>query len=137
MLKRLLFCTLIISPNLSADPILKTTTSWDGGVFTYPEGQAEVTSIILRIEEGKTPRFHCHPVPTLGYVLSGSLEVETREGKKVAIEQGQSVVEVMRTVHRGIATGGDAEIVVFYAGAEGIPVTVFPEDDPEDRYCSP
>ena len=137
MWNKLLFCALIISPALSAEPVLKTTTSWDGGAIAYPEGQAEITSIILRIEEGKTPRFHCHPVPTLGYVLSGSLEVETTAGKKVALEQGQSVVEVMRTVHRGIATGGDAEIVVFYAGAEGVPATVFPEDDPDNRYCSP
>jgi len=117
--------------------MLQTTTSWDGGALAYPAGEAEVTSVILRIEEGQEPPFHCHPVPTMGYVLSGAVEVETREGKKAVFEAGQSVVEVMKTVHRGRALGGPVEIVVFYAGAVALPNTVLPEDDPEHVYCAP
>ena len=118
-----------------AEPILQTRTSWDGGEIVYPEGQAEITSIILKIGEGAEPPFHCHPVPTMGYVLKGSVEVETSKGDKVLLQQGDSVVEVMRTVHRGLAVDAPAEIVVFYAGAEGVPVTVLPEDDPDNTYC--
>ena len=127
----------LICPLLGAEPLLQSTSSWDGGEIAYPGGNAEITSIILRVEEGAEPPFHCHPVPTMGYVLQGSLEVETRKGDKVLLKQGESVVEVMRTVHRGIAVDAPAEIVVFYAGAEGVPVTVLPEDDPDNTYCSP
>ena len=128
---------LLVCPLLGAEPLLQSTRSWDGGAIAYPEGNAQITSVILRVEEGAEPPFHCHPVPTIGYVLNGSLEVETSNGDKVLLKQGESVVEVMRTVHRGVAVEAPAEIVVFYAGAEGVPVTVLPEDDPENRYCAP
>lgn len=117
-------------------PLMQTTTSWDGGTLSYPEGEVELTSVILRIDEGDEPPFHCHPVPTMGYVLNGVVEVETRNGDKVVLRKGSSVVEVMRTVHRGIALEAPAEIVVFYAGATGVPTTVLPEDDPGQQYCN-
>ncbi len=120
----------------AAAPLLQTTQSWDGGSFTYPLGQAEVTSVILRIEAGQQAPFHCHPVPTLGYVLQGTVEVETANGQKIVIEQGESVVEVMRTLHRGTALGGPVEILVFYAGAEGIPTTLLPDEAAAAELCA-
>lgn len=119
-----------------ADPLLQTTTTWEGGAIAYPEGEAEVTAVILRIEEGQEPPFHCHPVPTLGYVLTGVVQVETKDGRTRRIAQGESVVEVMNTVHRGIAIEAPVEIIVFYAGAKGIPNTVLPADDPDHEHCS-
>lgn len=136
-MRRIILLALLASPLLHAEPILQATTSWDGGEISYPEGQAEITSVILRINEGDKPPFHCHPVPTMGYALKGVVEVETREGKKVVVKAGEPLVEVMRTVHRGVALEGPAEIVVFYAGAEGVPVTVLPENDPDGKYCKP
>lgn len=62
----------------------------------------------------------------MGYLLNGTLEVETERGDNVRLEQGSSLVEVMNTLHRGIAIGGPVDIIVFYAGAEGIPTTVLP-----------
>ncbi len=134
-MKKTVMAALLISPMLQAEPLLQATTSWDGGAIAYPDGQAEITSIILRIEQGAEPPFHCHPVPTMGYALKGAVEVETQDGNKMVVQAGEPLVEVMRTVHRGVAVGGPAEIVVFYAGAEGVPVTVLPEDDPDNKYC--
>ena len=114
---------------------MRSSTSWDGGQIAYPQGEAEITSVVLRIEEGQDPPFHCHPVPTMGYVLNGTVEIETSDGKKKRVGAGESLVEVMNTVHRGKAVEGPVEIVVFYAGAVGVPVTVRPEDDPEGRHC--
>ena len=118
------------------EPLLQTTTTWEGGEIIYPDGDAEVTAVILRIDEGDTPPFHCHPVPTLGYVINGVVEVETRDGKKRRISKGESVVEVMNTVHRGTAVEAPVEIIVFYAGARGVPTTVLPADDPDNTYYS-
>ena len=39
--------------------------------------------------------------------------------------------------HRGRAVEAPVKIVVFYAGAEGMPVTVLPENDPNNRYRKP
>lgn len=120
-----------------AEPLLQTQTSWDGAGFHYPAGQAEVTAIKLAIAPGVTTKFHCHPVPTQGYILKGTVEVETQAGDKIILREGQSVVEVMRTVHRGRAVDGPVEILVFYAGAAGVPNTVLPEQDPDHHYCDP
>src|SRR6516164_8524060 len=90
---------ILAAATIHADEPLKTTTTWDGGAIAYPAGQAEVTSTILKIAAGETTRFHCHPVPTMGYVLKGTLEVETIDGKKHIFKEGDSAVEVMRTVH--------------------------------------
>lgn len=118
-----------------AETLLQSTHSWDGGAISYPEGEAEISSVILRIEEGQEPPFHCHPVPTMGYVLRGVARLETQDGKTVTVREGQSVVEVMKTVHRGTAIEGPVEIVVFYAGARGLPVTVMPEDEAAQHHC--
>ena len=71
----------------------------------------------------------------MGYVLKGSVEVETASGDKIILNQGESAIEVMKTVHRGIALNGPAEIVVFYAGAEGIPNTVMLDDENAEKFC--
>lgn len=130
-----LVAALFVPAGLVAEPLLQSTRSWDGGAIAYPDGNAEITAILLRLEEGAQPAFHCHPVPTMGYVLSGRAVIETADGKTHAIGPGEALVEVMDTVHRGRAVGGPAEIVVFYAGAEGVPVTVFPQDDSDGRHC--
>jgi len=124
-----------LAPYAVGEEIMRADSSWDGGAIAYPPGAPEITSIILRVGEGELPPFHCHPVPTLGYMLRGALEVETRSGRKTVIREGEALVEVMRTVHRGRALDGPAEAVVFYAGAKSLPITVLPEDDPDNQYC--
>ena len=113
----------------------KTNTSWDNGVIYYPQGQAEITSVKLRIEENKFTEFHCHPVPTIGYILHGELLIETKNGKNITLKEGESVVEVMRTIHRGQAINGPVELIVIYAGSTSIPNTVLPEHDIKKQYC--
>ncbi|MCP4874442.1 MAG: cupin domain-containing protein [Gammaproteobacteria bacterium] len=138
IIKKLILCAVISLWILCAnsEELLKSSTSWDGGKIEYPKGKPEITSVKLKISENKIVPFHCHPVPTLGYILKGKLEVETKDGKKIVLNEGESVTEVMRTVHRGKALDEPVEIIVFYAGATSIPNTVFPENDPEFNYCN-
>ena len=126
-----------VFPNLvvAEKQLNKTQTSWDEGAIYYPQGQAEITSVKLRIEENQYTEFHCHPVPTFGYVLHGELVIETKEGKKITFEEGESVVEVMRTIHRGQAINGPVELIVFYAGSTTVPNTVLPKNDIKKKYC--
>lgn len=120
----------------AAEPLLQTDKSWDGGAIRYPVGDPQITAVILRIEAGDEPPFHCHPMPTLGYVLSGVVEVETRNGDKAVFRKGDAVVEVMRTVHRGVALEAPVEIIVFYAGAAGLPTTVLPHQAQAQAHCA-
>ncbi|NOY63041.1 MAG: cupin domain-containing protein [Gammaproteobacteria bacterium] len=134
-LKIVFIAAMLWAPTLHAEPLLKTKTSWDGGEIYYPKGEPEITSIKLKLAEGMTTKFHCHPVPTLGYILKGRVEVETKDGKKVLLKEGESAVEVMRTLHRGKAINGPVEILVFYAGSTSVPNTVFAGDDPKNLHC--
>lgn len=131
------FLLFMVLPDLAVaeKQLNKTQTSWDDGVIYYPQGQAEITSVKLRIEENQLTEFHCHPVPTIGYVLHGELIIEIKNGKKITIKEGESVVEVMRTIHRGRAINGPVELIVFYAGSTTIPNTVLPEHDIKKKYC--
>jgi len=134
-----LFLALAIGAPISAlgapQVLLRSGADWAGRDIVYPVGDAEVTAVILRIEEGDSPPFHCHPVPTLGYVLRGVVEVQTRDGRRAVFREGQAVVEVMHTVHRGRALEAPVEILVFYAGAVDAPTTVLPDNDPGGIYC--
>lgn len=139
MKKAMLFVLMVMSAMVCAkpQPILQTTTSWDGGEISYPKGQAEITTIKLRFEADSEMPFHCHPVPTFGYVLEGTLKVETKDGKTTILKQGDPAVEVMRTVHKGTPINGPVEILVFYAGAVDVPNTVFPNNDTDHTHCHP
>ena len=109
--------------------------SWNGGTFAYPDGKPEITAQTITLDGSTDVPFHCHPVPTMAHVLQGELEVETRAGKKRVFRQGDSLVEVMGTVHRGSVVTAPVELVVFYAGAAGLPVTVLAEDDASAQFC--
>lgn len=129
----LLICTaLLLSSGLQANGLLKTQHSWDDGDIYYPEGKAEISVIKLKLDAGQTTEYHCHPVPTIGYVLEGEAEVETKSGKKTRLKKGDSVVEVMKTLHRGKAINGPVEILVVYAGSTSMPNTASADND---KYC--
>jgi quercetin dioxygenase-like cupin family protein len=129
------FILLLFSSIAYTNELLSTTTTWEGEQIVYPEGEAQITSVLLKIAEGEVTPFHCHPVPTLGYILKGKIEVETKSGETSVFNEGESVVEVLGTLHRGKALGGAVEIVVFYAGSTSVPNTVLPGDDPNSELC--
>ena len=126
---------LACAASLQAQELMRSTTDWNGGMLSYPEGQAEITAQILRLEPGQQVPFHCHPVPTLGYVLSGTIDVETIDGKRTRLERGDPAVEVLRTLHRGTAVDGPVEVLVFYAGAVDVPHTLRSDDADAATHC--
>lgn len=136
-LMTLLFMVMAFEVHAKPEVIMQETTSWDGGEIAYPEGQAQITAVKLRFEADSDMPFHCHPVPTFGYIVKGNLKVETKDGKTTILKEGDPAVEVMRTVHKGTPIDGPVEILVFYAGAKDLPNTVFPDKDPEHKHCNP
>jgi len=106
--------------------LVKTTRSWSGeSLPAYPQNQPEVTILRISIPAGARLETHSHPVINAGVLLSGQLTVLTRDGKTLHLTAGDPIVEVVNTVHYGINQGEvPAEIVVFYAGAIGTPITV-------------
>jgi quercetin dioxygenase-like cupin family protein len=112
------------SATVKVTQVLKTTRTWNDAPIKYPDGQAEVTGLVIEIAPGGETGWHRHPVPSFGMLLEGSLEVTLADGRKKRIEAGEALAEVIDTSHNGRNVGkGPAKLVVFYAGAVDKPVT--------------
>ena len=118
----LLLASAILPGHVYGDSVelLKTDKSWNGGSFAYPQGEPEISSKLLRLYVGDDIPFHCHPVPTFGYVLEGTIRVRLKSGESAEFTIGQALLVVFKTLHKGEAVGGPVEVMVFYAGARGL-----------------
>jgi hypothetical protein len=45
-------------------------------------------------------------------------------GKRTIVHAGQALAETIQTTHRGFTTNEPVELVVFYAGQVGLPITI-------------
>lgn len=112
--------------SVRTENLLTTQKSWDGKIYpAYPQGQPEATVLRITIPAHTTLDWHSHPVINVGYMLSGTLEVENREtGEKKTIRTGDVLPELVGSIHRGQNPANEsAVILVFYAGVAGKPVT--------------
>ncbi len=92
---------------------LKTSQSWDGAPLRYPTGEAEITGMQIEIAPGGS-------IPSFGMVLSGTLEVQLKDGRVKRLQAGDMLAEVVNTLHNGRAVGDQpVKLVVFYAGVKG------------------
>lgn len=115
------------TPAVKVTPLVKTTSSWTGKPIAYPDGQAEITAMVIEIAPGAETGWHAHPVPSFAMVLEGTLEVTLKDGQTKRMASGEALVEVIDTLHNGRNVGkGTVRLVVFYAGAVGVPLTVKP-----------
>lgn len=113
------------SAEVKTTTLLKTTSSWNGKQIVYPEGQAEITGIMVEIAPGAELGWHEHPVPSFGMVLEGTLEVTLRSGEVKRLQSGEAVAEVIDTLHKSRNVGEQpVKILVFYAGAVGKPLVI-------------
>jgi quercetin dioxygenase-like cupin family protein len=111
---------------IRSEVLARSGVSWNGAPLPdYPDGRPEIT--ILRIEippQAQLP-LHEHPVINAGVLLKGQLTVMTQDGKTLHLRAGDAIIEVVDTWHYGKNEGSEtAEIIVFYAGAPGTPITV-------------
>ena len=105
--------------------LLERSESWDGTPYTaYPSGPPQLTLIRLKIPARTQLPWHTHPMPNAAYIVSGELTVETRaNGASRTLRQGQTLAEMMGTEHRGITGSTPVELLVFYAGTPGMPLS--------------
>ena len=108
------------SAAIKVTPIVKGTASWNGKPVVYPQGQAEITGMMIEIAPGAETGWHGHPVPSFGVVLEGTLEVTLKDGRKKRVGPGEGLIEVVSTLHNGRNIGTvPVKLIVFYAGAVG------------------
>lgn len=112
---------------ITVDVLSKTGASWNGHILPgYATGKPEITILKIRIEPGAQLPLHSHPIINAGVLLSGELTVVTENGKILHLKAGDPIVEVVDTWHYGKNEGpAPAEILVFYAGVKGTPITIY------------
>lgn len=113
------------SAAIKVTPLLKTSTSWDAKPIVYPQGQAEVTALIVEIAADAQTGWHEHPVPSFAYVLEGTLEVTRSTGETKLLRAGDTLAEVVNTLHNGRAMEGKSvKLLVLYTGATDRKLTI-------------
>jgi len=112
--------------SIRVQQLLQATRSWDGtGYIVYPSGQPQVTVLKIFVPPHTAIPWHKHPMISAGYVLAGAIILERKDtGVRQLIRAGQALAESVNAVHRGYTATQSAELVVFYAGAVGLPPSI-------------
>jgi quercetin dioxygenase-like cupin family protein len=114
-----------IQSSIQSQTLNQGTSAWDGTPYTkYPGGQPELSVLKITIPPHTVMKWHTHAVPNAGYVLSGSITVETTGGAKRHFVAGQAIAETVDLGHRGMTGDEAAVLIVFYAGAAGVPLSI-------------
>ena len=112
------------SDMIKATPVLKTQRTWIGQDIVYPEGQAEMSGVVIEMVPGGETGWHKHPVPSVGYVIEGQLEVHCKNGDVKKLNAGEAAAEAVDVWHNGVNVGeGPVKLVVFYVGTANSKLT--------------
>lgn len=111
---------------VNVEVLAKTSSSWDGETLPdFAKGKPEITILRITIPPKAQLPLHEHPVINAGLLLKGELTVETEDKKTLHLKAGDSIIEVVDKWHSGKNEGNEpAEIIVFYAGIQGEPITI-------------
>lgn len=113
------------SESIKATPILKTGETWVGQDIVYPGGDAEMSGVVIEMAPGGETGWHRHPVPSVGYVMAGELEVRFRNGEIKRLVAGEAAAEAVDVLHNGVNVGEvPVKLVIFYVGTPGIKLTI-------------
>jgi len=112
--------------NIKVEQLTKSGSSWDGTALpAYPKGKPEITILRITIPPKTKLAVHEHPMINAGVLLRGKLRVVKKDGKERILKAGDAIVELVNVWHHGENnTDEPAEIIVFYAGTTGAPLTV-------------
>lgn len=119
-------CTTPSAPTgIERSMLLQSSTSWDGTRYVhYPDTAPELSLLKLKIPANTELQWHTHPIPNAAYILAGELTIESRDsGQTRRYKQGEALAEMVNITHRGKTGDEPVELIVFYAGSEGIPLS--------------
>jgi len=112
------------SSRIKTETLLQSTASWDGTPYkAYPAGQPKITVLKFTIAANTVMKWHSHPFPNAGYVLSGELTVEKKDGTKQHFVAGQALAETVDSIHRGVTGAEPVVLIVFYSGVPDLPLS--------------
>ena len=106
--------------------LLRSSQSWDGAALPdYPTDRPELIVKRMVFPVGAKTGWHHHTVINYGLVEQGALTIVCEDGSEHTFKQGEAIVEVIGTIHRG-ENRGDKPVILnmFYASAPELEITV-------------
>lgn len=106
--------------------LLETERTIADETIKYPQaGQAKIIASIITIPPGKSTGWHQHNIPLVGYIMSGELEMEYANGKRLTLKKGDALAEAMTVAHIGANLGKEpVQIFVVFMGTDTLPSTM-------------
>jgi len=111
---------------ITFDVLIKSSASWNGSALPgYGAGTPEITILKVIIPPGMAVATHKHPMINAAVLLSGELTVTSKKGAQIKLTAGDPLIELVDQWHSGLNTGHEpVEILVFYAGIKGQPLSI-------------
>lgn len=106
--------------------LIETSKSWNGKALPqYPDGKPKITILKITIPPHSRLNIHRHLVINAGVLTKGELTVVDEQNNTLHLKAGDALVELVNSCHFGENTGNSpAEIIVFYAGTDDLPITI-------------
>ena len=106
--------------------LIRTSRSWDGSLLPdFPQGTPELRVLRLDFPVGAQTGWHHHTVVNYGIVQQGDLTIVCQDGTERTFREGEALVEVIGTVHRGENRGNKPVVLVmFYYSEPGQQITI-------------
>ena len=111
---------------VTSEELIRTSQSWDGvDLPNYFQGKPELVSVKYVFPAGQKQGWHHHPVINYGVLVQGELTIIGQDGKEKIVHEGETVVEMVNTIHHGENRGSKPVILyMFYLSKEGEPLAV-------------
>ena len=106
--------------------LICTSQSWDGAMLPdFPVGKPELRVIRLDFPVGAKTGWHHHTVVNYGIVQQGDLTIVCQDGSERTFHEGEPLVEVIDTIHRGEnRSRKPVVLVMFYYSEPGAEITI-------------
>ena len=115
--------------------LFRTSQSWDGVELPdYLRGCPELVALKYVFPAGCKLGWHHHEVMNFGVLTQGELTIVAQDGTETTIHEGETVVEMVGTVHHGENRGPRPAILyMFYLSQPGLSLAVLHPDEAPAR----
>lgn len=99
--------------------LIRTSQTWDGAALPdFPQGKPELTVFRTVFPVGGITGWHYHTAINYGIIEQGDLTIVCRDGTEHTFHEGEPIVEVVGTIHRGENRGTKPVILIMFYFAE-------------------
>ncbi len=121
--------------NVATTELFRTSQSWDGAPLPdYLQGRPELVAVKYVFPAGCKLGWHHHEVMNFGVLTQGELTIVAHDGTEKTIHEGETVVEMVGTIHHGENRGPRPAILyMLYLSHKGLPLAVQHQDEAPAR----